>query len=709
MKFKKALKLSLAVALVFGSVSTLVGCNKDDDTVQKTEEEKIYDLYVSYMSAQGETPLTYEEWYATIKGAKGEKGDKGDKGEKGDKGDVGASGKNGATWHYGTASTPSVNLGVVGDFYFNTSTQAIYIKDASGWGTPIVIEDGQDAVAPQIRINSNSKKWEVSIDGGISWETTTVVAEGKNGEKGTGIVSISKTNTIDNVDTYTITYSDGNFTTFSVVNGLDGKDGKDGATWLTGEGVPTLQENLEAKEGDFYFDSVDSAIYLFNGKTWVLQVDLVENKQEETLTLEAGVYEGNLAGFPFSIEIAESDGDVYIESLTVEGLPEGTIKEDSYSLVVNDSNEIVLTLEVASGENQYRQITRYFRVAENNKLELSVSQDEMDLLKGIYAGYLGNQYLTLSDNIAVFKLNDKNVRGSWSAVDGDRENGEYQVKVVTDDDCVYVLYLNYIERSYNVFGVEELDNNSIYSQTKANIEFIEENYYAKPLGSVDSEQAALNFYTEIGDYFGAEPTTLTLNGRKYAADKEYSFSVDNNNHIVLPAWKVENDKLYISSLLLNTYALINQGNIYGEVYYEIAEKTYVHSYNVHLDVTPSTIIDSSIEQGGNATLGQYEGVYLYNSHTYTDYIKINLGKNIDEDVIAFTVKECRDNFKEYTPSYGYTDLTRDGEGNYYFIFYPYYYMQSEPKNAEYTYTYTFVLSDGSYATYVINTVFSVNQ
>ena len=95
------------------------------------------------------------------------------------------------------------------------------------------------------------------------------------------------------------------------------------------------------------------------------------------------------------------------------------------------------------------------------------------------------------------------------------------------------------------------------SKTAADIiEFIEENYYAKPLGSVDSEQAALNFYTEIGNYFGAEPTTLTLNGRKYAADKEYSFSVDNNNHIVLPAWKVENDKLYISSLLLPLFVLV---------------------------------------------------------------------------------------------------------------------------------------------------------
>lgn len=447
MKFKKALKLSLAVALVFGSASTLVGCNKDDDTVQKTEEEKIYDLYVSYMSAQGETPLTYEEWYATIKGAKGEKGDKGDKGEKGDKGDVGATGKNGATWHYGTASTPSANLGVAGDFYFNTSTQAIYIKDASGWGTPVVIEDGQDAVAPQIRINPISKKWEVSIDGGVSWETTTVVAEGKNGEKGNGIVSISKTNTIDNIDTYTITYSDGTFTTFSVVNGLDGEDGKDGTTWHTGEGAPTLQENLEAKEGDFYFDSTDSAIYLFNGTKWTLQVDLVENKQEGMLTLEAGVYEGNLSGFPFSMEVVESEGGVYIESLTVEGLPDGVIKENSFSLDVNDNNEVVLLLEVFAGEDKYEQTIRYFKLVDGYKLELSLNDEEIDLLKGIYMG--SGSLLTLSNENFALSYNGFNLKGTWRAVDGDRESGEYLLELNLNGKIITV-NVNYFNRGFNL-------------------------------------------------------------------------------------------------------------------------------------------------------------------------------------------------------------------------------------------------------------------
>ena len=51
-------------------------------------------------------------------------------------------------------------------------------------------QDGKDAVAPeapQIRINETTKEWEISNDGGKTWTSTGVVAEGrdgKNGEKG---------------------------------------------------------------------------------------------------------------------------------------------------------------------------------------------------------------------------------------------------------------------------------------------------------------------------------------------------------------------------------------------------------------------------------------------------------------------------------------------------------------------------------------------
>ena len=47
-------------------------------------------------------------------------------------------------------------------------------------GTP-----GEDAIAPQVRINDSTKEWEISTDGGQTWVSTGVVAEGKDGTNGT--------------------------------------------------------------------------------------------------------------------------------------------------------------------------------------------------------------------------------------------------------------------------------------------------------------------------------------------------------------------------------------------------------------------------------------------------------------------------------------------------------------------------------------------
>lgn len=84
-------------------------------------------------------------------------------------------------------------------------------------------ENGKDAIAPEVRINENSKEWEISTDGGLTWTSTGVVAEGKDG-----------------------------------ANGIDGANGSNGAT------------------GDSLFESVDTSnpdyviVTLANGTTFRL-------------------------------------------------------------------------------------------------------------------------------------------------------------------------------------------------------------------------------------------------------------------------------------------------------------------------------------------------------------------------------------------------------------------------------------------------------
>ena len=76
-------------------------------------------------------------------------------------------------------------------------------------------ENGKDAVAPQVRINDTTKEWEISTDGGVTWVSTSVVAEGKDGTAGSNGAngdSIFKLVDTSSADYVIITLNDG--TTF---------------------------------------------------------------------------------------------------------------------------------------------------------------------------------------------------------------------------------------------------------------------------------------------------------------------------------------------------------------------------------------------------------------------------------------------------------------------------------------------------------------
>lgn len=69
-----------------------------------------------------------------------------------------------------------------------------------------------------------------TLDDGTEQTDTMDVMDGQDGNDGNGIASVEKTGTSGLVDTYTITFTNGDTTTFTVTNGVDGEDG---------EGIPT--------------------------------------------------------------------------------------------------------------------------------------------------------------------------------------------------------------------------------------------------------------------------------------------------------------------------------------------------------------------------------------------------------------------------------------------------------------------------------------
>ena len=71
--------------------------------------------------------------------------------------------------------------------------------------------------------------------GGTQGEKGDKGESGTDGKDGVSIVSVEKTDSKGLTDTYTITYSDGKITTFTVTNGKDGVDGSDGEDGTDGE------------------------------------------------------------------------------------------------------------------------------------------------------------------------------------------------------------------------------------------------------------------------------------------------------------------------------------------------------------------------------------------------------------------------------------------------------------------------------------------
>jgi len=84
---------------------------------------------------------------------------------------------------------------------------------------------------------------------GIQGEQGIKGEQGDKGEQGVGIESIEKTATKDNVDTYTITMTDGTTATFTITNGVDGTDGTDGEKGEDGKDGQNGTNGVDGTDG----------------------------------------------------------------------------------------------------------------------------------------------------------------------------------------------------------------------------------------------------------------------------------------------------------------------------------------------------------------------------------------------------------------------------------------------------------------------------
>ena len=197
-------------------------------------------------------------------------------------GEQGEPGKDGTSLLTGNGE-PSANLGKNGDSYIDLDTWDFYVKTSGTWihtgnikgeqgnikgtdgidgidGTAVLTGEGEPSVGTGKNGDSyiDLSTWNYYVKENDEWVLKGNIkgTDGTDGEDGNGIVSIELTSSSGNIDTYTITFDNGETTTFTVTNGEDGEQGIQGEPGEDGHTpVITIGEN-----GNWYIDGEDTGV-----------------------------------------------------------------------------------------------------------------------------------------------------------------------------------------------------------------------------------------------------------------------------------------------------------------------------------------------------------------------------------------------------------------------------------------------------------------
>lgn len=146
---------------------------------------------------------------------------------------------------YATGKQNGTDVGSTSPYYHNNASYYAGQASSSATSAGNAADRAEAAVAlaPYIGANGN---WYVYDSTTSAYVDTGVDATGATGN---GIASIAKTSTSGLVDTYTITYTDGTTSTFTVTNGEDGQDGAPGAA---GNGIVSITKTSTSGLVDTY-------------------------------------------------------------------------------------------------------------------------------------------------------------------------------------------------------------------------------------------------------------------------------------------------------------------------------------------------------------------------------------------------------------------------------------------------------------------------
>ena len=125
-------------------------------------------------------------------------------------------------------------------------------------------ENGEDAIAPEVRINDTTKEWEISTDGGKTWTSTGVVAEGKDGANGIDGVNGSNGATGDSLFK-SVDMSNPDYVTVTLTNGTTFRLARyDESSLMFIIDAPAVAEVEWGKSVEFMVEVANVADYMIN-------------------------------------------------------------------------------------------------------------------------------------------------------------------------------------------------------------------------------------------------------------------------------------------------------------------------------------------------------------------------------------------------------------------------------------------------------------
>ena len=261
-------KAILAIAFVFvflSAVFAFAACNGVNGDIENGYEVSLTTAYA--LAEEKGYVGTYEEFIQAIKGDTG-------LGIKSIA--LASSNKNVDTYKITLTDNSTVDFSITNG-----------LDGADGVGISAISEKSSSVVDGR-----NKMKYTVLYTNGETFDFyVTDGKDGATGERGYGITSIAKTNTQDNMDTYTITYANDEKTTFTITNGINGANGRsisaiaktssrgliDTYTITYSDNTNSTFEISNGKDGDTPVLTVGK-----NGNRFVNDVDTGEKAQGET-------------------------------------------------------------------------------------------------------------------------------------------------------------------------------------------------------------------------------------------------------------------------------------------------------------------------------------------------------------------------------------------------------------------------------------------